>query len=131
MSEPTITCPNCKTEIRLTESLAAPLIEATRKQYDDKLAKKDADIAKREAAVREQQTAVAKAQESIDELVAAKMKSERAIIAAEEAKKAKRALSNDLDQKSREVSELQDVLKQRDAKLGEAQKAQADLIRKH
>jgi hypothetical protein len=31
MSEPTITCPNCKSEIKLTESLAAPLIDATRK----------------------------------------------------------------------------------------------------
>lgn len=30
MTEPTIICPNCKTEIRLTESLAAPLIELTR-----------------------------------------------------------------------------------------------------
>ena len=30
MTEPTITCPNCKTEIKLTESLAAPLIESTR-----------------------------------------------------------------------------------------------------
>ena len=29
MTEPTITCPKCKTEIKLTESLAAPLIEAT------------------------------------------------------------------------------------------------------
>lgn len=30
MTKPTIICPNCKTEIKLTESLAAPLIEATR-----------------------------------------------------------------------------------------------------
>ena len=30
MSEPTIVCPSCKTEIKLTESLAAPLIESTR-----------------------------------------------------------------------------------------------------
>ena len=28
MTEPTITCPNYKTEIRLTESLAAPLLFA-------------------------------------------------------------------------------------------------------
>ena len=28
MMEPTIICLNCKTEIELTESLAAPLIEA-------------------------------------------------------------------------------------------------------
>jgi len=27
MTEPTITCPNCKVEIKLTESLAARLIE--------------------------------------------------------------------------------------------------------
>jgi hypothetical protein len=26
MTEPTITCPNCKTEIKLTESLAGPRI---------------------------------------------------------------------------------------------------------
>lgn len=28
MTEPTIICPNCKTEIKLTESLAAPLVMA-------------------------------------------------------------------------------------------------------
>ena len=30
MTEPTIICPNCETEIKLTESLAAPLIASTR-----------------------------------------------------------------------------------------------------
>ncbi|MEY4831000.1 MAG: hypothetical protein RLZZ562_2796, partial [Planctomycetota bacterium] len=29
MSEPSITCPNCKSEIKLTESLAAPLVKQT------------------------------------------------------------------------------------------------------
>ena len=48
MTEPTIVCPNCKTGIKLTESLAAPLIEATRKQFEQQLAQKDSDIAKRE-----------------------------------------------------------------------------------
>ena len=36
-SDPTITCPHCKTEVRLTESLAAPIVEATRAQYEAKL----------------------------------------------------------------------------------------------
>ncbi len=45
MTEPTITCPNCKTEIKLTESLAAPLIESTRRQFEQQLAQKDSDIA--------------------------------------------------------------------------------------
>jgi hypothetical protein len=49
-------------------------------------------------------------------------------IAAEEQQRAKLALGN--DQKTNEISSLQEVLKQRDIKLAEAQKAQAELIRK-
>lgn len=48
MTELTITHPNCKTEIKLTESLAAPLIESTFRQFEQQLAQKDSDIAKRE-----------------------------------------------------------------------------------
>ncbi len=114
MTEPIIRCPNCHTDIKLTESLAAPLIETTRRQFQHQLAQKDADIAKREAAILEQQSALAKAKESIDEQVAAKLKLERTTIAADEARKARLALSNDPDQKSKELAELHDVLKQRD-----------------
>ncbi|MCK6483330.1 MAG: DUF2130 domain-containing protein [Phycisphaerae bacterium] len=130
MTEPTIICPSCKTEIKLTESLAAPLIESTRRQYEQRIAQKDADIRKREEAVKTEQAGIARAKESIDEQVAARLKTERATIAAEEAKKAKLAFSTDLDQKARELAGLQEVIKQKDAKLTEAQKAQAELIRK-
>ncbi|HEX9591944.1 MAG TPA: DUF2130 domain-containing protein [bacterium] len=130
MTEPTITCPSCKTEIKLTESLAAPLIAATRRDFEQRLARKDADVAKREAALHEREAALAKAQDAIDDQVAAKVKQERATIAAEEAKKARLALATDLDQQAKTIAELQEVLDQRDAKLAEAQQAQADLIRK-
>ncbi len=52
MTEPTITCPKCKNEIKLTESLAAPLIESTRREFEKQLAQKEADIAKRETSIR-------------------------------------------------------------------------------
>jgi len=130
MTDPTITCPNCKTEIKLTESLAAPLIESTRLEYDKRIANKDAEVAKRETAIKDQQAAIAKARETIEEEVAEKLKAGRKTIAAEEAKKAKVVLGADLDQKAKELAELQEVLKQRDEKLAEAQQAQADLIRK-
>jgi hypothetical protein len=55
MSEPTIICPNCKTEIKLTESLAAPLIAATRQQFEKQLSQKDAEITSREAGIREKE----------------------------------------------------------------------------
>jgi hypothetical protein len=48
-SDPTITCPHCKTEVRLTESLAAPIVEATRAQYEAKLQAERGAIAKAEA----------------------------------------------------------------------------------
>ena len=105
MNEPIITCPNCKTEIRLTESLAAPLIEATRRQSEERIAAKDAEVTER-------------------------LEAQRKTIAQEEAAKAKRLLSMDIEKQAQELTDLQEVLKDRNAKLAEAQKAQADLIRK-
>jgi hypothetical protein len=169
-AEPTITCPTCRAEIKLTESLAAPLIAATKHQYESLLAKQREDVAKREQtiAAREQQLAkdkesvdaavaeklkaerdklsadaakreqamkaredqLAKERESLDTSVAEKLKAERAKIAADEARKAKLALGNDLEQKAKELADLQQILKQRDEKLAEAQKAQAELLKK-
>ncbi len=105
MAEPTVVCPNCKTEIKLTESLAAPLLEATRFDFEKRLKQKDTDLA-------------------------AKLKEESTKIAAEESRKAKLALSGELDQKTRALAELEKTLTENNAKLAEAQKAQADLLRK-
>ena len=130
MTEPTITCPKCKTEIPLTESLAAPLIESIRRDYEQRLAAKDVAIAKREVSIREREAALSKARQTIDDEVAGKLREERAKIAADEAKKARLALGADLEQKAKEITDLQGILVQRDAKLAEAQTAQADVIRK-
>jgi hypothetical protein len=130
MADPTIICPSCRVEIKLTESLAAPLIESTRREYETRLAQKDADVSKRDAALREREEALSKAQQNIDDLVSEKLRSERAKIASDEAKKAKLALQNDLDHKAKEVADLQDIIQQREAKLAEAQQAQADVLRK-
>jgi hypothetical protein len=192
MSEPTIICPKCKSEIRLTESLAAPLIQAIRAQYEQRIAQKESHLAKREAAIREQQSELTRAksgieqrvaevkaslvrrqrelddakreinltietkvQESLalvrqksreeaedalkfklsekDELISSMQRQveiDRQRIAAEEAQKARLSLATDLEQKAQEVADLQQVLRERDQKLAEAQNAQAELIRK-
>jgi len=130
MPEPTITCPNCRQEIKLTESLAAPLIEATKRQFEQRLAQQEAQVGQREAALREQQAAVAKARESIDEQVAAKLKTERAAVAAAEQKKAREALADEISKAQQEKATLDELLKQRDAKLAEAQKAQVEMLKK-
>jgi hypothetical protein len=132
--EQTITCPKCKTEFPLTESLAAPLIEATRQQFERKMSQKDDEIAKREKEVRDKEKLVVEERRTLDlkvaEQVADQLKSERAKVAAEESKKAKLASAAELETKAQELRELQDVLKIRDQKLAEAQKAQADILKK-
>jgi hypothetical protein len=130
MTEPTITCPNCGTEIKLTESLAAPLIKATRKQFEEKIAEKEAAVAKRESQVRDWQKSLEDAQKAIDEQVAERLKSERSVVAKEEARKAKLAVAADLESKTKDVADLQEILEKRDQKLAEAQTAQADLLKK-
>ena len=93
-ADPTITCPHCKGEVHLTESLAAPIVEATRAQYE------------------------------------AKLRAERTAIAEAEAKKARLALTAEMDRKAQELAELTSVLADRDQKLAEAQQAQTDALRK-
>ena len=118
MTEPTIICPNCKTEIKLTESLAAPLIEATRKQFEQQLAKKESDIAQRERAMRDKAKQLAedtlKQDEQVANQVAEQLKAERARVIAEESRKAKLASAAELENKTRELAELQEVLQQRE-----------------
>jgi hypothetical protein len=128
--EPTITCPKCGGEIKLTESLAAPLVEATKRQFEAQLAAKEQAIAARETELRAGKQALTEAQASLETQVAERVSAERTRIAQDEAKKARLLIEGDMKGKDDELATLKEVLQQREAKLGEAQKAQAELIRK-
>jgi hypothetical protein len=134
MTEPTIVCPKCDAEIPLTESLAAPLIAATRLKFEQRLSDKDEEIAKRELGVREKERQVVEAKRALDSQVAdqvtAQLKLERVRVIAEESKKAKQENAAELEARARELVELQEVLKARNEKLALAQQAQAELIKK-
>ncbi len=170
MSEPTVTCPACSHVIKLTESLAAPLMAATKAGFERQLAQKDqdilareaalsarasdlekaegavaarvaaqvnaakeklsADVAKREVALQEQLKSLDQTRAELSDQVDARVKAERGRIAAEEAKKAKALVSSDLEQRTKDLADLKEVLDERTAKLSEAQKAQADLLKK-
>jgi hypothetical protein len=125
MNQPTITCPHCKAEVRLTEALAAPLIRANKK-----IAEKETEIAKRESAIRAQRAELARAVESIEQQFTTRLKTERERIAAEETTKAQLLSGTDLESRSQEIADLQREIQQRDSKLAEAQKTQAELLRK-
>jgi hypothetical protein len=130
MPEPTITCPKCQTEIKLTESLAAPLIAATRREYQELLARKDADITSRETALHEGQEDLSREKETLEERLAERMRQERAKIASEEKKNARLVLQNEIEDKAKQITDLNEILKEREGKLAEAQSAQAGVLRK-
>src|SRR4051812_7236177 len=130
MTDPTITCPACKSEIKLTDSLAAPLVESTRRDFEGRLAAQSAQHAMKEKSLRDREAALQSATETLDQRLADAMRLERTKIAAEELKKAKLALASDFEQKSNELLALQQVLAQNNVKLAEAQKAQAQVITK-
>ena len=134
MSEPTITCPNCKQEIKLTESLAAPLVEATRNRFEQLLSQKDMDVVRRENEIDVAKEKLANAKKSLDDEVSVKVEDqlikERTRIIDEETKKAKKAVSSDLAQKEKDLAELQTAIEINQEKLAEAQSAQANIIKK-
>jgi hypothetical protein len=128
--DPQIICPNCHTGIKLTESLAAPLIAQTRRQYEEKFTQKDREFARRESLLQQQQADLAKARHSIDEEVGVRVQAERARIAGEETAKARLAYEGELHQKDKDLLDLKQLLEERNAKLAEARQAQAEVLRR-
>lgn len=134
MSETTIiTCPKCKAEIPLTESLAAPIIEEARKDFAAQLEQKDLEISQREEDLRTEAKRLSDAKRSLDDEIAEKvaegLKDERERISAEEAKKAEFAVEKVVADKDKELEDLQGRLSSLDEKLAVAQEAQAELIK--
>ena len=128
--EPMIQCPACRKEIKLTESLAAPLVDAMCRDLEAKMAEKDNEISRREAAAREQEQNIVVAKKHLDDEIQAGIRRERDKIAREEQKKARIEVSDELEGKARELTKLEDILRVKDTKLLAAQNAQADLVRK-
>ncbi|WP_141340318.1 DUF2130 domain-containing protein [Bradyrhizobium sp. USDA 3458] len=127
--EATLHCPNCNHEIRLTESLAAPLLAETRQRFQQQLASKDAEMERKTEALRLEREQVAKDREQIEDHVAKRLTAERAQLVATESKKAREAAAAELQAKEAEAAELRATLLSNNAKLAEAQKQQAELMR--
>jgi hypothetical protein len=134
MPEPTIICPKCKAEIPLTESLAAPLLEVTRKQYERRLSQKDEEIERREEVLRDKEKKITEVRRRLDQQVAKqvdeKLKAERVQIIEEEGQKAKLASASQMETKIRELDGLKEIVAEKNQELAEAQKAQAETLKK-
>ncbi|MBW5433227.1 DUF2130 domain-containing protein [Bradyrhizobium canariense] len=128
--EPLLHCPNCNHEIHLTESLAAPLIEETKRRFQQQLAEKDAEVTRKTDALRQEREQLAKQRETIEDQVKQMLAAERAQLVAAEGKKAREAAAAELQAKANEAAELRQTLAANTAKLAEAQQQQVELMRK-
>ncbi|MET4331031.1 hypothetical protein ABIB80_006889 [Bradyrhizobium sp. i1.15.2] len=128
--EPVVRCPNCSHDIRLTESLAAPLLEENRRRFQEQMAHKDAEIARKNEVLVKERDDLAKARDQVEDQIKQRLAVERNHLVAAEAKKAREAAAIELQAKSAEAAELRRTLEANNVKLAEAQKAQADVLRK-
>jgi hypothetical protein len=159
ISDPEISCPQCQSKIRLTESLAGPILAATRADYEDRLQKQsqvlqheraaiqgqqtkldearaelEKEIASRleieRANLREQQSKLAHAQANLEEQVIARLQVERSFLVAQEQKRVRSTMDFEFAQMKGQLGDLQGLLAERELKLTEAQKQQAKYLEK-
>lgn len=129
-NEPTIECPECHAEIPLTQSLAAPLIESTKRQYEQRLTQFAEKSKEREDDLSRQKQQLQKAREELEADVTNRVEEARKSIAVDEAKRAREVLAIELGDRDKQLEGLREILEQRNVKLAEAQHAQAQLLKK-
>jgi hypothetical protein len=106
------------------------LLEAERRDFQQKLAAREAEFGRKADDLRRQQDDLSKARESIEEQIRQRLATERTQVVATEAKKAREQVAGDLAAVRQKLAENEELLKVREAKLAEAQQAQADALRK-
>lgn len=130
MADPRISCPHCNTEIKLTESLAAPLLAKTQADYEKRLKDQQNQFAARAEELLKRETEVAHAQANVEGLVSERLQKERQALIDQGAKLASSKSEFDMAQQAEQIKSLQATVKQREEKLAEAQKQQADFMQK-
>jgi hypothetical protein len=148
-TDPTLSCPNCGHAIRLTESLAAPLVAATRAEYEHRLAAQTEAVAAEKlvlsaqqqanerraaelaAAAESQQEQVARAvQQQVREQVQQQLSRDRKTIADEEAARARQEVDDELKAQKANLAQQTRRIETLTQKLTAAQAAEADLLKK-
>ncbi|UPJ74102.1 DUF2130 domain-containing protein [Bradyrhizobium sp. 187] len=128
--EPHFVCPKCSHQIALTESIAAPLLEAQRRGFEERLVAREAEFTRKADELRQQQNELARARESLDEQVNQRVEAERKQVVVAEAKKAREQVADDLIAIKQRLAESEQLLEARNIKLAEAQLAQVEALRK-
>src|SRR5262245_59330465 len=98
----TITCPQCKFEIEVTEVLTSQLRASLREEFAQTLRVKESEYSQREAKLSEQHANLLREKAAIDDQVAAKLEKGRELLCKELMQKAKDEVALDLKSKQSE-----------------------------
>ena len=133
MSDATIHCPHCTGEIKLTESLAAPMLAASRTEFEKRLREKDAQVLQRESELQAREQSIlqqqAKLQEQVAAEVQARLQSERAQLIAQESQRIRAENAAQMLASQEQAAQLQARLATQEAKLAQAQKTEAEFLK--
>lgn len=145
MAESTITCPHCHRPFELTAAMSSDIEARLRQRIDAEARRRTAELDAREKAIADKIAATERSRAAMDEEIATrlkrerqaldaqnteKLKAERVAIAAAEAAKARTELADELARWQQEKTAAETLLKERDAKLAEAQMKELDLLRR-
>jgi hypothetical protein len=132
-NEQTLECPQCGYEMKVTESLAAPLIAAVERKYQQQLRDQKADLSCRERELASRSTELdkqaAEAERRMAEQVHVRLEVERKQMAAQEAERAKRQVSAELESQASELKDREARLESLSGKLKAAQEQEAEFLR--
>jgi hypothetical protein len=106
------------------------LLDEFRRRFQEQLAHKDTEVTRKLDALRREQQELATAREQVEEQIQLRVAVERIQLASVETGKAREAAAAELQAKAAEATELREALEVNNAKLAEAQQAQADVMRR-
>jgi hypothetical protein len=121
--EVTITCPRCQHSFPLTSTLAQPLIAEVRAEYEGRLQAQEERVADREAEL-------ALERRQIEQAIAERLAEARDEIREQASRNARAVMDDELRAREGELASLRELLTRKEAKLAEAQAAQADVLRR-
>jgi len=120
MSEQFIICPNCETEIALSDALSEQFEEKIQSRLKSELSKKEKDFALRMKEIEARDKKVTQIKENMDAEIEAKVNEERTKIKESEEENAKKKVSL-------EIQDLKTELEEKNEELEEAQKNELKL----
>jgi len=123
MSDQTIKCPKCGTQIPLTEALTGPIEQSIKSKYEAEAAEKAKELDKEKLILKQKAKELEAKGQTIEEQVAEQLKTERKEIAEAERKKI-------LAEQSEQTKALQEELEEKNQKISEANKKELEFLKK-